>query len=538
MFDLLIRGGHIVDGTGNPWFCGDVGVAGEWIASLGDLRGASARRVIDADGAVVAPGFIDLHTHSDFTLPRFPRADAMVRQGVTTQLVGNCGFSPFPVEPSRLDLLRPYAAFLDAGLSWTWTDAAGYASHLETLPLGCNVALQVGHGAVRIAAMGFDARDPTAQELGTMQRMVADAMEQGAFALSSGLIYVPGCYAGTDELVALADVVARYGGFYSSHIRGEGDTLVPAVNEALTVGRRAGVPVQLSHHKASGRRNWGRVEATLAMIDAARAEGMDVLADQYPYTAGSTTLAAIVPAWALEGGLDGLQHRLRDPALRARIRTEILGAGGDDARAPAREFDPASIMISQIPDGPHKPFEGRWLGEIAAAWNLEPVDAALRLLEAERGGIQMIVFSMSEDDVRRVMRHPAVAIASDGWTLHPASGGKPHPRSYGTYARVLGKYVRQDGVLRLEDAVRKMTSLPAQRLGCVGRGLIRPGCVADLVIFDPAQVADRATFEDPHQFCAGVSHVIVNGRAVIDEGQDTGLAAGRILRRGQPHAAA
>ncbi|MDR7484849.1 MAG: D-aminoacylase [Armatimonadota bacterium] len=527
-----------MDGTGNPWFRADVGVAGERIADLGDLGGASARQVIDADGAAVAPGFIDLHTHADFTLPRFPRADAMVRQGVTTQLVGNCGFSPFPVEPRRADLLRTYAAFVDAGLAWTWTDAAGYASHLETLPLGCNVALQVGHGAVRIAAMGFDARDPTAQELATMQRLVANAMEQGAFALSSGLIYVPGVYAGTDELVALAEVVARYGGFYSSHIRGEGDTLVSAVAEALAVGRRAGVPVQLSHHKAAGRRNWGRVEATLTMIDAARAEGMDVLADQYPYTAGSTTLAALVPAWALEGGVDALQRRLADPQVRARIRTEILGSSSDDARAPSREFDPASIMISQIPDGPHKQFEGRWLAEIAAAWNVEPVEAALRLLEAERGGIQMIVFSMSEDDVRRVMRHPAVAIASDGWTLHPSAGGRPHPRSYGTYARVLGKYVRDDGVLRLEDAVRKMTSLPAQRLGCLDRGLIRPGCTADLVIFDPAQVIDRATFEDPHQFCAGVSHVIVNGRVVIDEGADTGAAAGRVLRRGRPTAAA
>ncbi|MDR7453877.1 MAG: amidohydrolase family protein, partial [Armatimonadota bacterium] len=274
MLDLLIRGARIVDGTGNPWWPGDVGVRGDRIVEVGDLRAAAARRVLDAAGAVVAPGFIDLHTHADFTLPCYPRAAAMVRQGVTTQLVGNCGFSPFPVVPQRLDLLRAYAAFVDAGLSWDWRDAAGYAAALERLPLACNVALQVGHGAVRIAVMGFDDRPPSAAELDAMRRLVAGAFEEGVFALSTGLIYVPGSYARTDELVALAEVAARYGGFYSSHVRGEGDTLVGAIEEA-EVGRRAGVPVQLSHHKASGRRNWGRVAQTLAMVDRARAAGQD-----------------------------------------------------------------------------------------------------------------------------------------------------------------------------------------------------------------------------------------------------------------------
>jgi N-acyl-D-amino-acid deacylase len=527
VLDLLIRGGRVADGTGNPWWPGDVGVRGEGIVEVGDLRGAAARRTLDAAGAMVAPGFIDLHTHADFTLPRYPRAAAMVRQGVTTQLVGNCGFSPFPVVEARLDLLRAYAAFVDAGLSWEWRDAAGYAAAIERLPLACNVALQVGHGAVRIAVMGFDDRAPSGAELDAMRRLVAEAFEQGVFALSTGLIYVPGSYAQTDELVALAEVAARYGGFYSSHVRGEGDTLIPAIEEALEVGRRAGLPVQLSHHKASGRRNWGRVEQTLAMLDRARAAGQDVLADQYPYTAGSTTLAATVPAWAMQGGLDALLARLADPPTRQRIRAEMAGGGAPGGR----EFEPEAIMISAVPPGPDAGYEGMMLAEIAAARGEDPVDAALGLLERHRGAVQMVVFSMSEDDVRRVMRHPAVAIASDGWTLAPQAGGRPHPRSYGTYARVLGRYVREEGVLRLEDAIRKMTSLPAQRLGRRDLGLIRPGCVADLVVFDPDRVADVATFQQPHRFCAGVSHVVVNGQVVIEDGRDTGARAGRVLRR-------
>lgn len=533
MYDLLFRNARVVDGTGNPWFPADVATEGDRIAAIGDLSGAAARRTIDAQGAVLAPGFIDLHTHSDFTIPLFPRAEAMVRQGVTTQLVGNCGFSPFPVEPGRLDLLRKYSAFIDAGLSWEWRDLRGFAAMLESLPLSCNIALQVGHGAVRIAAMGFDDREPTAAELANMEKLVAQAFEDGAFALSSGLIYVPGSYCKTDELVALARVARRYGGFYSSHIRGEGDTLVDAVDEALQIGRAAGVPVQLSHHKAMGRRNWGKVERTLAMIDAARAEGRDVTADQYPYTAGSTTLAAIIPRWAMQGGVEGMVRRLADPAQRARIRAEIVDQSPAALRAGAREFDPETIMISYVPDGPNKPYEGKMLTEIARMRGEEPVDAALHLLAAERGGVQMIIFGMSEEDVRRVMRHPAVAIASDGWTQHPSAGGKPHPRSYGTYARVLGKYVREDRVLGLEEAVRKMTSLPAQRLARFDLGLIRPGCMADLVVFDPERVGERATFQDPHQYCVGVIHVVVNGQVVIDEGRDTGARAGRVLRRAQ-----
>lgn len=531
MYDLLFRNGRVVDGTGNPWFRGDVAVEGDRIAAVGDLTGAASRGTIDLGGAILAPGFIDLHTHADFTLPLFPRADAMVRQGVTTLLGGNCGFSPFPVRPDRLDLLRGYSGFLDAGLGWEWASAAGYAAYLETLPLACNLAMQVGHGAVRIAALGFDDRAPTTAELEDMRSLVAQALAEGAYALSTGLIYVPGSYSETDEIVALAEVAARQGGFYSSHIRGEGETVVEAVQEALTIGREAGLPVQLSHHKALGRAHWGKVGTTLGLIDRARSEGQDVLADQYPYTAGSTTLAAILPRWAMEGGLPGLQARLADPAARARIRAAIAPDAGDTQAPGDREFESDSILISALPDGPNKQYEGLMLTEIAARRGEAPVDSALHLIESEAGGIQMIIFGMAEDDVRTVMRHPAVAVASDGWTLHPAAGGKPHPRSYGTFVRVLGHYVREEGVIGLEDAVRKMTSLPAQRLRRYDLGLIRPGCQADLVVFDPDRVIDTATYQDPHQYCAGVSHVVVNGQIVIENAEDTGATPGRVLRR-------
>ncbi len=531
MVDLLLRNARIVDGTGNPWFFGDVGVAEGRIVTVGDSTGWPARRTIDVAGAVLSPGFIDLHTHSDFTLPRFPRAEAMLRQGVTTQVVGNYGFSPFPVQRDRLELLRSYAAFIDAGLLWEWDDAAGYIEHLQRLPLAVNVALQVGHGTVRIAVMGFDNRSPTPSELGAMERLVGQAFEQGAFGISSGLIYVPGSYSRTDELVALARVAKRYKGFYSSHVRGEGDTLIAAIDEALTIGRLADVPIQLSHHKAVGKRNWGRVATTLSMLDQARAEGRDVLADQYPYTAGSTTLTALMPPWAMEGGVEAMLGRLQAPDSRARILAEIKGNGQGAAADSQREFDPEVIMISHVPEGPNKWCEGMMLTDIAAKRDEHAVETAMFLLERERGAVQMIVFAMSEDDVRRVMQHPAVAIASDGWTLSPAAGGKPHPRSYGTYARVLGRYVREERVLSLEEAVRKMTSLPAQRLGCYDRGLIRPGCIADLVIFDPDRVAERATFRDPHKYCDGVTHVLINGQVVIEEGEDTGATTGSVLKK-------
>ncbi|HEX3246909.1 MAG TPA: D-aminoacylase [Chloroflexota bacterium] len=522
MHDVHFLGGRVIDGSGAPEHRADVAIEGDRIVAVGDLTGQRARRVIRLDDQVLAPGFIDIHTHCDFTLPRYPRAEAMVRQGVTTVVGGNCSFSPFPVTPERLDLTRSYSAFLDAGIDWDWTTAREYAARLETLPLGCNIALQVGHGAVRIAVMGFENRAPSSSELERMQALIAQAMEEGAVGLSSGLIYSPSGYSDRAELAALAEVAGRFGGFYSSHIRGEGATLLDSVTEAITVGRQAHVPVQLSHHKAVDERNWGRTRESLALLDAARAEGLDVLADQYPYTAGSTTLSALLPGWAVEGGVESMQARLRDPATRSRIREDIFKS---------ERFGAETVLVASVPEGPFKQYEGLRLAEIASQRRQDAVDAALDLITAEGARIGMITFSMSEDDVRRVMRHPSVAVASDGWTLSPDAGGKPHPRSYGTYVRVLGHYVREEGVLSLEEAVRKMTSLPATRLGRRDLGRVAPGCEADLVVFDPDTVAETASYEDPHQFGTGVEYVMVNGQIVIETREDTGAAAGKVLRR-------
>jgi N-acyl-D-amino-acid deacylase len=484
--------------------------------------------VIDARGAVIAPGFIDLHTHSDFTLPVYPDAPAMVRQGVTTQVVGNCGFSPFPSPADRRAELIEYTSFIDAGLAWErWEGADGYMSYLESFPLACNVAVQVGLGTVRQAVMGFAKRPATVDEMAQMKMHLVEAFESGAIGVSSGLVYAPGRFASTEEVAELVSVASAYGAFYSSHIRNEAGALVEAVEEALLIARSSGIPLQLSHHKALGPANWGRVEMTLSLIDEACARGEDVLADQYPYRAGSTAFTQILPGWVLENGVAGMRAAIADPQQRSRIVAALSGTDPDAIR----DFDPESILLAEIPLGPNKRFEGWFLVDVAAELGESPIDSALRLIHDEGTGILMVVFGMSEDDVRMVMAHPAVAIASDGWTLSPSSGGNPHPRSYGTYARVLGKYTREEHVLSLEAAVHKMTGLPARRLRGFDRGLVATGMVADLVVFDPERVADMATFEDPHRFCEGIDHVLVAGVSVIENGVPTGAAPGRVLRR-------
>ena len=515
----------MIDGAGKPWFRADVGIEHGTITDVSAITpGTAARKVVDADDACLAPGFIDIHTHSDFTLPSFPRAESMIAQGVTTEVTGNCGFTPYPISPDRLDLLQRNTAFIAEGLSWDWTSAEEYLAYLDSLPLSHNVVPLLGHGSVRIAVLGFDNRPTTSVELERMQLLVAEAFEQGVAGLSSGLIYTPGAYADQYELVALCQVVKRFGGFYSTHLRNEADDLAAAVEEALTIGREAEVPVQLSHHKVMGEKNWGTVDRTLGLVDKARAAGQDVTLDQYPYTGSSTTFLAFLPAWSLEGGVQPLLDRLNDPALCRRIR---------DQAERAKPMDWDKVLVAAVRDDKNKQFLGATIEEVGQKLGLEGADAGLELLRRENGPFSIIRFGMSEEDISRVMRHPQVMVASDGHALNQTDTGRPHPRSFGTFARVLGKYVREEENLTLEEAVRKMTSLPAQRLGLRDRGLVRPGNVADLVLFRPEVIGDRATFEEPHQYAAGVQKVWVGGIEVWSEAGDTGAEAGRVLRRPQ-----
>lgn len=531
MPDLIFRNATIVDGTGAPPYVADVSVVDGVIDVVGTVPSRGASVVVDARGLVLSPGFIDLHTHSDFALPVYPRAIPMTSQGVTTQVTGNCGFSPFPAPPKRREMLREYAGFLDAGLPWgAWSTAEEYLTLLGRLPLAANVAAQVGHGSVRMAVKGFDTTAADDGELAAMQDYVEEAMDAGAFGVSSGLTYAPASAAGLDELVAVARAAAVKGGIYSTHIRSEATTMLEAVEEAIDVGRRAGVSVQLSHHKVMGQANWPKIARSLALVRAAREEGVDVAMDQYPYTAGSTTLAVVLPRWAMVGGVEEMRRRLRDPVERDRIRTQIRRQDPEELRQGLRVFEPDTIVLAEVPDGPLAEYIGLTVTEIARRREQDPVDAALDLLDQAGGDILTIVHGQSEENLRAVMRDPFTAIASDGWTLSPDAGGRPHPRSYGTFARVLGRYVREEKVLTLEEAIRKMTSLPASRLGLTTRGVIRPGATADLALFDPGAVADLATFEDPHRFCTGVRTVVVGGVVVVEDGKDTGAVAGRVLR--------
>jgi N-acyl-D-amino-acid deacylase len=525
MLDIKIAGGHIVDGTGAAGGRADLGITGDTITAIGDLAREPAGRTIDAAGLTVAPGFIDVHTHSDWRLWANRRAESKIRQGVTTEVVGNCGFSPAPVSDEFRAEMRSFALYTPPGMDFSWGSMRDYLRGYRDEGVAVNVVHLVGHGTLRLAAMGFARRPPTARELITMERLMDDSMASGAYGLATGLIYAPGSYADTEEIVAVARRAA-HGGFYASHIRGEGETLLAAVAEAIRVGREGGLPVQVSHIKAAGRPNWGRVEHALALIDSARGEGLDVMADVYPYTASSTTLRTLLPDWALEGGIEAMLERLGNPGARARIRQEMTGGSPILARGLGWE----DIMIASSPSRPEA--EGRRLADIAAGWKMDPLDAAMDLLLAEHGKGYVILFQLDEADLRRALVHPEVMIGSDGSSLAvdgELGAGKPHPRSYGTFPRVLGRYAREESLLSLEQAVHKMTGLPARRLGLGDRGVLAVGAKADVVGFDAARVEDLATYEAPHQYATGIPYVLVNGRVVIDGSAHTGALPGHVL---------
>ncbi|HZG41778.1 MAG TPA: D-aminoacylase [Longimicrobium sp.] len=522
-YDILIRNGMIVDGTGSPWYRGDVALRGDRIAAVGQLRMAQARDTIDATGLVVSPGWIDMLGHSEYPLLRDGRAISKITQGITSEITGEVT----SVVPVNANTLRELGRD-----SVPWSDLDGYFAALERARPAINLGTFVTVGSVRRYAVGDANRAPTAAELDTMRAHVAAAMEDGAMGLSSGLIYTPASFATTEEVIELARVAARYGGGYASHIRSEGERLVEAVNEAIRIGEEGGTWVQIHHLKASGRANWGKMVPAVAAIEAARARGVDVTADQYPYPASGTGLDATIPGWAHAGGTDSLLARLADPATRARLREELTG-GGTDWRIGTSAGGPSGVMIAGVSTDSLRRYQGMRLSQVAEARGQEVVDALFDILLADRANTSAIYFSMSEEDIEVGMRQPWMMVGIDAGARAADSTvtGKPHPRAYGSFPRILCRYVRERNVITLPDAIRRFTSLPAARVGLDDRGVLKEGMFADLTIFDPNTVCDRATFEEPVQTSVGIVHVIVNGVPVVRGGAVTGERPGRALRR-------
>ncbi len=532
ILDIIIKDGHIVDGTGNPWFKGDVGIAGDKIVRIGHLEPTEAERVVDARGLVVAPGFIDPHTHADQTILANGRAESYLHQGVTTLVVGNCGFSMAPVTEAHEDDLKKYVGpFVLGNLSWNWNSFGEFLAEIERVGVSPNVASLVGHGTIRLAVMGFQDRPPSRSELGEMKTLLTASMAEGAFGLSSGLGYPPGIFSRTEELIELCRAMRPYDGLYVTHmrqVRGRPPTFAEALaplEEAIESGEKAEVPLHILHvasSMAGAKVLWGKQrEEVLTRIDATRDRGLDVTADMYPYVAGASYLASVLPGWLHELGISGLLEALAEAETRRKLKRQL--------KLPWSRY-----FFSYSPSGKNRAVEGKSLQDMATTREKHPVDALCEVLLDEGGGGTYVSFWGREPDIRTLMGHQAVMIGSDGWSLAPYGSlgvGKPHPRCYGTYPRVLGKYVRLERVITLEDAVRKMTSLPAQRFGLRDRGLLREGMCADITIFDPKRIVDKATYEEPHQYPDGISWVLVNGEVVIEEGEHTGSLPGRVLRR-------
>lgn len=524
MYDLVIRNVRVIDGSSAPWFRGWVGVKDGVIAAVGTGSApGDARETVDGGDRYLTPGFIDIHAHSDTRLQGCPTADSRILQGVTTEIGGLCGLSVAPVnhDPARLKQLRDYVGDLD----YSWETVGQYLDVLEDVGTSTNFGTAVGHGTLRIAAMGFDARPAEPAELETMKALLRRALEDGAFCLSSGLIYPPGCYAGADELAELCRELVPYGAYYETHMRDEGEGVVEALQEALEVCRRSGAPLQISHHKVTRRSVWQvHCKTTVALIDQARRQGLDVQADQYPYSASATTLDSNAPLWAFEGGVEKLLSRLQDPALRPRINAEAnashVGRWGD-------------IYIPYVATEKNQWTVGKSIQEIAEIRGVDPADACFDLIVEERCRVGEVNYGMCEEDIEYIMSQPYTMIGSDGEAASLDHSGQPHPRWYGTFPRVIAKYCRERKLFSLETAIFKMTGLPAARLGLQNRGLIRRGMQADLVLFDFDEIEDTPTYQNPKQPCRGIRRVYVNGALTALDGVHTGARAGTIMRKGR-----
>jgi len=529
-FDVVIVHGHIVDGTGSPWYSGDVGIRDGKIAAIGNLERAARKQTIDAHGDVVAPGFIDMLGQSEMTMLVDPRLPSKIYQGITTEITGE-GDSAAPLNSRMIEADR--ASYEHLQITPDWTDFRGYFARLERQKMGINLASYVGATSVRRMVLGDADVQPSAEQLKQMQDLVRQAMEQGAVGLSTALQYAPAPYAKTDELIALASVAAKYGGIYATHMRSEGDAEPAAIDEAIRIGREAHIPVEIWHLKAAGKANWGKMPQIIAQIDAARASGVDVSANTYAYTAWFNSFSAFIPPWAHDGGDAALIQRLKDPVMRARIRKDMLDPHGDWDNEWQEIPGPEAVLIAVVQNPELVPLQGKRLSEVAAIWHEDAIDALCDLLIRDKAFTNVAVFGMSEPDVKLALEQPWVSVDNDSQGTSPEGllgQEHPHPRAYGTFPRILRNYVREEHVLTLPDAIRKFTALPAQRMRLTDRGVLKQGMWADVVVFDPATVRDMATFEQPNQLSQGMEFVLVNGVPVIAEGKMTGALPGKVLR--------
>ena len=530
-FDVVILNGHVIDGTGSPWYAADVGIRDGKIAAIGRLAGAQAKQTVDAKGKIVAPGFIDMLGQSELTVLVEPTLPSKIFQGITTELTGEGG-SVAPLNDAIVTADKvDYDHFK---LVPDWRTFAQYFARVEKQGLGINMAHLVGATQVRRMVLGDDDKQPTAADLDRMKALVREAMEQGAFGVSTSLQYPPAPYAKTEELIALAAEASKYGGIYATHMRSEAGTVLEALDEAIRIGREANIPVEIWHVKAAGKRNWGRMKDIVGKIEQARRDGIDITADTYAYTAWFNSFSAFIPPWAHDGGDEKLLERLKDPATRERIKKEMLAPDDKGWDNEWQEIPgPEAVLIGAVQNPELKSIQGKTLADIAALWKTDPIETIFDILIKDHAFTYVAVFGMSEPDVALAMAQPWVAFNNDSQGTAPMGllgQEHPHPRAYGTFPRIIRKYVREDQLLTLEEAIRKMTSLAAQKLRLADRGVLKAGMWADLVIFDPATVTDKSTFAQPNQLAEGMDYVLVNGVPVIAAGKATNARPGRVLR--------
>lgn len=524
-FDVIIKNGKIADGTGSILFKADVGINGDKIEAIGDLSSSSANLIIDAEEQIVSPGFIDIHTHTDTELIVNPKGESKIRQGVTTEVSGNCGSSPFPYTDEDFETIREsFKKRYDEDINWK--DITGFLQTLEKKKISLNYATFTGSGDLRAYVVGKNDVKPTPDQLKKMKELLAEDMKNGSFGLSTGLEYAPGSYASTEEIIELAKVVAEHNGLYNTHMRNEDDTLEEAIQESLRICKEAGVKLEIAHLKTSNPANWHKIDNVLNMIDKTAESGLPVNADRYPYIAYATGLSALLPLWARQGNTDEIINRMKDqetlPAIKEYVSSRAKRIGGWN-----------NFVISYSVSEKNKQWEGKPISESAEIAGLEPTDFVIQILTEEKLQAGMVGFAMNEDNLKRILSHKLVMIGSDGSATAPygkLGTGKPHPRFYGTFPRVLGKYCREEKIFDLPTAVQKMTSMAADKLGLKGRGYLKKNYFADIVVFDPLTVNDRATFSDPHQYPDGIKYVFVNGVLTIKDGEHTGTFAGSVLR--------